>query len=87
MLFNALETPAIACYPVIAEIMQDLKEIGLVPFMSGSGPSVIAFWETPKEKAAITQRIVPKWPLVTFAHTFYKKINRKSFRNRNDAAA
>ena len=69
LLYNALELPAVACYPVIQEVKADLEEIGLRPFMSGSGPSVIAFWERSEQQAAIEKYIMPKWPIVVLGYT------------------
>lgn len=69
LLQNDLETAAVAHYPVIAEIKEDLQAIGLCPFMSGSGPSVIAFWQGEAERKRIEEQIVPKWPITVFCQT------------------
>lgn len=69
LLQNDLETVAVANYPVIAEIKEDLRAIRLRPFMSGSGPSVIAFWQGAAERKRIEERIAPKWPITVFCRT------------------
>ena len=69
LLWNDLEVVAIARYPVIAEIKKDLEGIGLCPFMSGSGPSVLAFWQGAAARERIEERIVPKWPITVFCQT------------------
>ncbi|MCI8336366.1 MAG: 4-(cytidine 5'-diphospho)-2-C-methyl-D-erythritol kinase [Peptococcaceae bacterium] len=66
---NDLEAAAIGRYPVIAEIKEDLAAIGLHPFMSGSGPSVIAFWQGATERKHIEEKIAPKWPITVFCQT------------------
>lgn len=68
-MFNALEPAAVSRYPVIQEIKDDLQGLGLAPFMSGSGPSVIAFWQTEAEKSEMIKQIEGKWPIVVWGHT------------------
>ncbi len=69
LLHNDLESAAVSCYPVIAEIKEDLERVGLMPFMSGSGPSVIAFWQTEEERRHIQEKIAPKWAVTVFCRT------------------
>lgn len=76
---NDLEEAAVYGYPVVAEVLADLRGLGLAPFMSGSGPSVIAFLDgddgaimdeiTAEITAEIKEKIASKWQIVRFCHT------------------
>ena len=61
---NDLTQAAIACAPVVAEVLIVLRALPAVRFtrMSGSGPTCFALFETPGEAAAAAQRLATENP-------------------------
>lgn len=63
-LYNALETPAFAMYPKLAEIKAELTAMGLKTLLCGSGATVMGIAADKKQAAIAEARLSGKYPFV-----------------------
>jgi 4-diphosphocytidyl-2-C-methyl-D-erythritol kinase len=68
-LLNVLENVTLFMFPELAQLKSELKEMGLFPLMSGSGPTVLGFAETEEKSFQAASALRRKWNLVLTAHT------------------
>jgi 4-diphosphocytidyl-2-C-methyl-D-erythritol kinase len=68
-LFNALEEPAFALFPKLAQVKAELAELGLVPLLCGSGATVMGVARDKKYAAIAAETLQGKYPFVCTATT------------------
>lgn len=61
---NHLEDVVISEYPIIGQVKQALKGLGLFPLMSGSGSCVFGLAENEKQAIQAAEELNGRWPLV-----------------------
>lgn len=69
LMANLLETVTLPKYPVIIKLKDDLKKLGLMPLMSGSGASVFGLAKDEREAREAVKILKKEWPYVIHTHT------------------
>ena len=69
LMSNLLEKVTLEKYPLVKELKDDLRKLGLYSLMSGSGASVFALSESREEAEQAVQSLKGKWPFITSTHT------------------